>query len=83
MFGCGCYVAQSEKNLDTNEQNSIAICTTGCGEHLIKTLFAKECADHILKNNLETQYNLNYFYKTKFFSMFILRDFLIFTQINL
>jgi hypothetical protein len=66
MFGCGCYVAQREKSPETNEQNSIAICTTGCGEHIIKTLFAKECADHILNNNSETQYNLNDLFRRKF-----------------
>lgn len=68
MFGCGCWVDEQEKNEETNEANSIAVCTTGCGEYIIKTLFAKECADHILRNNTETQYSLDEFFKKKFFS---------------
>ena len=34
----------------------------------MKTLFAKECADHILNNTDETQFNLQEFFQKKFFS---------------
>lgn len=67
MYGCGCWV-ENEETAITNEKNSIAICTTGCGEYIIKTLFAKECADHILRNNNVTNYSIDEFFKKKFFS---------------
>ncbi len=41
------------------------------GEYIIKTLFARECAEHILKNKDETEFNLTDFYKKKFFSKYI------------
>ena len=71
MFGCGCWVDEtSSESFDENggDKQSIAVCTTGCGEYIIKTLFAKECAEHILRNKDETEYNLNEFFKKKFFS---------------
>ena len=68
MFGCGCWVDEQEMDSIKNEAHSIALCTTGCGEYIIKTLFAKECADHILRNTSETQYSLDEFFKKKFFS---------------
>ena len=68
MYGCGCWVEEHDRNPETDEANSIAICTTGCGEYIMKTLFAKECADHIFRNNSETQYSLDEFFKKKFIS---------------
>ncbi|XP_015795321.1 threonine aspartase 1 [Tetranychus urticae] len=38
-YGAGCWA-----------QDSIGISTSGSGEYLIKTLFAKECASHLLLN---------------------------------
>ena len=67
MYGCGCWV-DSQETPENNEMNSIAICTTGCGEYIIKTLFAKECADHILRNNSDTHYSMDEFFNKKFFS---------------
>jgi isoaspartyl peptidase/L-asparaginase-like protein (Ntn-hydrolase superfamily) len=74
FFGCGCWVDEPDYDLliddqEEDESNSIAICTTGCGEYIIKTLFAKECAEHILANTHKPDYDLNEFYKKKFFSM--------------
>ena len=31
MFGCGCWVQEAATNSETN---SIAVCTTGCGEYV-------------------------------------------------
>lgn len=73
FFGCGCWVQEDEdleKSSDTSESNSLAICTTGCGEYIIKTLFAKQCVDHILAHKNEADYNLNQFFTQKFFSKF-------------
>ena len=36
MFGCGCWVQEEATN---DEKNSIAVCTTGCGEYVI--IFSK------------------------------------------
>lgn len=69
MFGCGCWVEQDLKTSE-DEVHSIGICTTGCGEYIIKTLFAKECADHILNNLNKTDYDLNNFFKKNFFGNF-------------
>ena len=33
--------------------------------YIIKTLFAKECADHIMKNQDDVHYNLNEFFLKK------------------
>lgn len=40
MMGCGAWA-----------QNNIAVTTTGIGEYLIKTVFAKECAKRLLNSN--------------------------------
>ncbi|CAG2104334.1 unnamed protein product [Medioppia subpectinata] len=46
MMGCGVWA-----------QNCIAVTTTGTGEYLTKTMFAKECANHLL--NTSDGNNLN------------------------
>lgn len=70
FFGCGCWVDERESNAVTEESNSIAACTTGCGEYIIKTLFAKQCVDHIFANLNKIDYDLSEFYKEKFFGNF-------------
>ena len=50
----------------------------GCGEYIIKTLFAKECADHIFANKKETDYKLTEFFHKKFFSKIDFRIFILF-----
>ncbi|XP_072013914.1 threonine aspartase 1-like [Amphiura filiformis] len=42
IFGSGCWAQNG--NTDTA---SVACCTTGCGEHLMRTLLAKECYDSL------------------------------------
>lgn len=46
MYGSGCWAT----SLDVN-QVGVACCTSGCGEHLMKTLLAKECASLALKRD--------------------------------
>jgi len=38
-YGCGCW---AQRALNPNK-SSVAVSTTGCGEHLVRTLLAKEC----------------------------------------
>merc|ERR1712025_1406138 len=38
-FGCGCWAQRP----GTENINSTAVSTTGCGEHLVRTFLAKEC----------------------------------------
>jgi taspase (threonine aspartase 1) len=74
IFGCGCWVEEDIQFVEDNhacENHSIAICTTGCGEYILKTLFAKECSNYICRHRNELGYNLNEFFKKKFFSVFI------------
>jgi len=39
VYGSGCWATTLEAN-----QVGVACCTSGCGEHLIKTMLANECA---------------------------------------
>ena len=42
VFGCGCWAQRgSPKNY------TVGISTTGCGEHLVRTFLARECAQHL------------------------------------
>jgi taspase (threonine aspartase 1) len=71
MFGCGCWVEENLHFVEDDrhhENHSIAICTTGCGEYILKTLLAKECAAYISRHHDKIDYNLNEFFKKKFFS---------------
>ena len=87
MFGCGCWVdeyqEQDEDAANENTNANIAAVTTGCGEYIIKTLFAKAICEHMVKNQSATDYRLNDFFETDFFgnpfklcniSIFILDD---------
>ncbi|GAB6021704.1 taspase, threonine aspartase, 1 [Chamberlinius hualienensis] len=47
-YACGCWA----DNGDSDQQLTVATTTSGCGEYLIKTCFAKECANHMLTSNL-------------------------------
>ncbi len=47
-FGCGCW-AQQGKN-QSNTPYTVGISTTGCGEHLVRTFLARECALHLRKS---------------------------------
>ncbi|ROT73382.1 putative threonine aspartase 1-like isoform X1 [Penaeus vannamei] len=55
VYGCGCW---AENNCDGSGV-SIGVSTTGCGEHLIRTMFARLCAraaisPHLGSNIIET-----------------------------
>ncbi|XP_029187451.2 threonine aspartase 1-like [Acropora millepora] len=45
LYGSGCWATSFDAN-----QVGVACCTSGCGEHLMKTLLAKECASLALKS---------------------------------
>jgi isoaspartyl peptidase/L-asparaginase-like protein (Ntn-hydrolase superfamily) len=70
MFGCGCWVDENIQFVEDGgyENHSIAICTTGCGEFILKTLLARECASYMCRHRDKIGYNLNEFFKKKFFS---------------
>ncbi|XP_041369355.1 threonine aspartase 1-like [Gigantopelta aegis] len=46
-FGAGCWAHNGVKN----KTPGIAVATTGCGEHLMKTLLAKQCGDALQKGD--------------------------------
>ncbi|XP_038072917.1 threonine aspartase 1-like [Patiria miniata] len=46
-YGCGCWA----QNRNNDGKPSVACSTSGCGEHLVKTLLAKECCDSLLQSD--------------------------------
>jgi len=46
-YGCGCWAQRQIKNTNS----SVAVSTTGCGEHLVRTLLAKECGQGLANSN--------------------------------
>ncbi|XP_043912146.1 threonine aspartase 1 isoform X2 [Protopterus annectens] len=40
VYGCGCWA----ENMGEHNQYSTAVSTSGCGEHLVRTLLARECS---------------------------------------
>ncbi|XP_066291235.1 threonine aspartase 1-like [Branchiostoma lanceolatum] len=66
MYGCGCWAVQ-ESPL------SVACSTTGCGEHIMQTMLAKECAESILQGD-ETNASLDRALKSKFLHSPFLRN---------
>lgn len=49
IYGSGCWATRREAN-----QVGVACCTSGCGEHLIKSTLAKECANLALTRDAVT-----------------------------
>lgn len=47
MFGAGCWA-------EDNGVQPVAACTTGCGEHLIRTTLARSVASRINQNATQT-----------------------------
>ena len=51
VFGCGCWAQRAQKPKPGSSQSkssfSVGISTTGCGEHLVRTFLARECAQHL------------------------------------
>lgn len=44
MYGCGCWAE------DRNENNaSVAVTTSGCGEHIMKAMLARDIANEMKK----------------------------------
>lgn len=68
FYGCGCWVDEEEYDKISEIRHSVGVCTTGTGEFIIKTLFARECAEHILNHKDDINFDLVQFYKNKFFS---------------
>ncbi|KAI0212712.1 Threonine aspartase 1 [Lamellibrachia satsuma] len=60
LYGCGCW---AENNVQ--EQLGVGISTSGCGEHLTKTLLARECA-FCLKNDENPTTALSDTFESKF-----------------
>ena len=44
VFGCGCW---AQRGNPSKSSYTVGISTTGCGEHLVRTFLAKECAMHL------------------------------------
>ena len=47
-FGCGCWAQKSQPS--TGKPYTVGISTTGCGEHLVRTFLARECALELHKS---------------------------------
>ncbi|XP_015924275.1 threonine aspartase 1 [Parasteatoda tepidariorum] len=69
VFGSGCWAEQSIED----EKPSIAICVTGIGEYLIKTMFAREC-HHTLYNDPYSVSAVPDFFKNKFINNSCLKN---------
>ncbi|XP_078610297.1 threonine aspartase 1-like [Branchiostoma floridae x Branchiostoma japonicum] len=66
MYGCGCWAVQ-ESPL------SVACSTTGCGEHIMQTLMARECSESVLRGE-DTNRSLDQTLKSKFLHSPFLRN---------
>jgi len=60
-YGCGCWAQKQLKNT----ANSVAVSTTGCGEHLVRTLLARECGQ-CLANSTDPMQSIQNTMKEKF-----------------
>lgn len=54
-YGAGCWA-----------QESVGISTSGSGEYLVKTLFARECASYFLSNTEQSVESFNDMFISKF-----------------
>jgi taspase (threonine aspartase 1) len=50
VFGCGCWAQQG--NFKSSPSFTVGVSTTGCGEHLVRTFLARECAQHLTVSRL-------------------------------
>ena len=44
VFGCGCW---AQRGCAKQSSYTVGISTTGCGEHLVRTFLARECAQQL------------------------------------
>ena len=61
-FGSGCWAQNGDSE---SEKPVVACCTTGCGEHIMRTLLAKECCDS-LAGDENASLAITSVFKTKF-----------------
>ena len=47
VFGCGCWAQRAQRGAPSKSSFSVGISTTGCGEHLVRTFLARECAQNL------------------------------------
>ena len=45
VFGCGCWAQRGSQQ--KSSPFTVGISTTGCGEHLVRTFLARECAQNL------------------------------------
>ncbi|KAL3278430.1 hypothetical protein HHI36_013752 [Cryptolaemus montrouzieri] len=50
LYACGTWA----DSLNKEDEPSVAVCTSGCGEHLVQTQLAKEIANDLKKNECPT-----------------------------
>ena len=48
-FGCGCWAQKARPSQE--KSYTVGISTTGCGEHLVRTFLARECALELNKSS--------------------------------
>ncbi|PNF17965.1 Threonine aspartase 1 [Cryptotermes secundus] len=60
-YGCGCWAANATFHVPA----AIATCTSGCGEHLVRTMLAREAALEVQRSSC-TVTGLHHAMKTKF-----------------
>ena len=62
VFGCGCW---AQRGFKEKSSYTVGVSTTGCGEHLVRTFLAKECAQH-LRTSRKPLNSLQHVMKEKF-----------------
>jgi taspase (threonine aspartase 1) len=60
-YACGCWAANATDDISA----AIATCTSGCGEHLVRTMLAREAALEVQRSTC-TVTGLHHAMKTKF-----------------
>lgn len=69
-FGCGCWA----QNRTSPHGRTVGVSTTGCGEHLVRTFLAKECAAVLGQSNEVPLVALRDVMKVQFAESEFLRD---------
>lgn len=66
LYACGVYADSFHKE----KEHSVAVSTSGCGEHLVLTQLAKEIANDLKKSDNLPTISLSNIMKTKFLGMY-------------